>query len=173
MDARIHTTSFGFALDTFVLLDHTNNPVADAPQLADLRRQLRAQLLDPKPGRDHKSARLPRALQHFPIATRVSFAPSPNRLSTVMEVVAQDRPGLLYPVALALQHCRLRLVTAKVATYGERAEDIFFITARDTLSLVSETQQTCLDSEIHLRLAPAPATATPSVKSPPEPPVIF
>ena len=173
MDARIHTTSFGFALDTFVLLDHTNNPVADAPQLADLRRQLRGQLLDPKPGRDHKSARLSRALQHFPIATRVSFAPSPNRLSTVMEVVAQDRPGLLYQVALALQHCHLRLVTAKVATYGERAEDIFFITARDTLSLVSEAQQTCLDTEIHLRLASAPATATPPAKNSPEPPLIF
>lgn len=173
MDARIHTTSFGFALDTFVLLDHANNPIADARQLTDLREQLRAQLLDPKPGRDHKSVRLPRALQHFPIATRVSFAPSPNRSSTVMEVVAQDRPGLLYQVALALQHCRLRLVAAKVATYGERAEDIFFITARDALSLVSEAQQACLDTEICLRLATTPATATPSVKNSPEPPLVF
>ena len=172
MDARIHTTSFGFALDTFVLLDHTNNPIADAPQLADLRRQLRGQLLDPKPGRDHKSARISRALQHFPIATRVSFASSPNRQSTVMQVVAQDRPGLLYQVALALQHCRLRLVTAKVATYGERAEDIFFITARDTPALVSEAQQACLDTEICLRLATGPA-ATPPVKNSPESPVIF
>lgn len=76
-----------------------------------------------------------------------------------MEVMAQDRPGLLYQVALALQHCRANLVTAKISTYGERAEDIFFLTTHDRLPLTDSTQLNCLENEIVRRLAPTPAIA--------------
>jgi [protein-PII] uridylyltransferase len=162
MDARVHTTRFGFALDTFVVLDHAMQPITDPRALAELASAMRAQLLDPQPGRDFQRMVLPRALKHFPIATRVSFSPSVGGQQTIMEVRAQDRPGLLYQVALALQHCRARLLTAKVATYGERAEDYFFLTGRDGLPLTSAESQACLRREILARLgasATAPATA--------------
>ncbi len=152
MDARIHTTGFGFALDTFVALDHAGNPVTHAAQLADLEAALRAQLLAPQPGRDVKGAQLPRVLRHFPIATRVGFSIAPNGQQTMMEVVAQDRPGLLYQVALALQECRARLVTAKVATYGERAEDIFYISDREGQPIAPGERQACLEDGIKQRL---------------------
>ncbi len=161
MDARIHTTRFGFALDTFVVLDHDMQPISDARALAQLARDMRAQLLAPQPGRDFLQTALPRQLRHFPIETRVGFSPSLNGQQTVMEVTAQDRPGLLYQVALALQHCQARLVTAKVATYGERAEDVFFLTDRNGLAL-SEEQQACLRDEVARRLSTAeqqPATS--------------
>ncbi len=154
MDARIHTTGFGFALDTFVVLDHAGKPVMEPAHLAELEAALRTQLLKPQPGRDPRSARMPRVLRHFPIATRVSFATAPNGQQTMMEVIAQDRPGLLYQVALALQHCRARLVTAKVATYGERAEDIFYIVDRDGQIISDSERQACLDTGIRERLDP-------------------
>jgi [protein-PII] uridylyltransferase len=153
VDARIHTLRNGFALDTFVVLDHAAQPVTDPRALAQLQAAMRAQLLDPQPGRDPHATRLPRQLMHFPIETRVSFSPAPKGQVTLMEVVAQDRPGLLYQVALALQHCRVNLVTAKVATYGERAEDIFFVNTRDRhLPLTDPAQWRCLESEITRRL---------------------
>ncbi len=152
MDARVHTTRFGFALDTFVVLDHAMQAVTDPRALQELAEAQRAQLLDPHPGRDFRHMIVPRALKHFPIATRVAFSPSVNGRQTIMEVRAQDRPGLLYQVALALQHCAARLVTAKVATYGERAEDLFFITDRDGRPLDSKESQECLKREILARL---------------------
>ena len=152
VDARIHTTTFGFALDTFVILDHDNQPITDAQHLGRLRQELREQLITPQPGRDPRNALLPRTLKHFPIKTRVGFDVAPNRLSTAMEVTASDRRGLLYQVALALQHCRIRLLTAKIATYGERAEDIFFVTARDGAPQLTDEQRTCLETEIRKRL---------------------
>ncbi|OGI46464.1 MAG: [protein-PII] uridylyltransferase [Candidatus Muproteobacteria bacterium RBG_16_65_34] len=155
-DARIHTLRNGFALDTFVVLDHEGQAVSDPRQLAQLQKAMREQLLEPKPGRDLAAARLPRQLQHFPIGTRAQFAPAPNKPLTLMEVTAQDRPGLLYQVALALKHCRVNLVAAKVATYGERAEDIFFINTRDGAP-VPEAQQKCLEAEVVRRLEPTPA----------------
>jgi len=158
MDARIHTTRFGFALDTFVVLDHAMKPVSDARALKQLAQALREQLLTPQPGRDFLKSVMPRALKHFPIATRVGFSPSHNGAQTIMEVRAQDRPGLLHQVALALQHCQTRLVTAKIATYGERAEDVFFLTGRAGREQTDTAQQECLKHEILARLGNAPST---------------
>jgi [protein-PII] uridylyltransferase len=152
MDARIHTTRFGFALDTFVVLDHAMQPLTDARALKQLAQALREQLLTPQPGRDFLKSIMPRTLKHFPIATHVGFSPSHSGAQTIMEVRAQDRPGLLHQVALALQHCQARLVTAKIATYGERAEDIFFLTGSDGRALTDTTQQECLKREILARL---------------------
>ncbi|MDH4133249.1 MAG: [protein-PII] uridylyltransferase, partial [Gammaproteobacteria bacterium] len=151
MDARIHTTRLGFALDTFVVLDHAMQPVTDRHTLHQLARSMHEQLLAPRAGRDFTRIILPRALKHFPIATRVSFLPNANPQQTTLEVIAQDRPGLLYQVALALQHCAVQLITAKVATYGERAEDIFFVASREGRALDAE-QQRCLQIEIGRRL---------------------
>ena len=165
MDARIHTLRNGFALDTFVVLDHNGQPVSDARALSQLQKAMRDQLLHPQPGRDIRSTGLQRQLKHFPIETRVLFSPSPKGLLTIMEVTAQDRLGLLYQVALALKQCRVNLVAAKVATYGERAEDIFFINSRDRHQPLSPEQLKCLESEIVRRLGPASAMAKTEEKS--------
>jgi len=68
--------------------------------------------------------------------------------------VAQDRPGLLYQVALALAHCHVNLVAAKVSTYGERAEDVFFVNTRDGKPLTDAEQMKFLETEMVRRLAP-------------------
>ncbi|MHB8729061.1 MAG: [protein-PII] uridylyltransferase [Sulfuricaulis sp.] len=159
MDARIHTLRNGFALDTFVVLDHSAQPVSDPRALAQLQKAMRDQLLNPRPGRDTQTASLPRQLKHFPIETRVAFSPSPKGQLSIMEVTAQDRPGLLYQVALALKQCHVNLVAAKVATYGERAEDIFFINDRNRQPLTDKNQLSCLETEIVRRLGTAPVSA--------------
>jgi [protein-PII] uridylyltransferase len=168
VESRIHTLRNGFALDTFVVLDHSNQPVSDPHELKRLEQAMRDQLAEPKPGRDLHAARVPRALKHFPIGTRVAFTPSPNKPLTIMEVTAQDRPGLLYQVALALKHCRVNLVSAKVSTYGERAEDVFFVNTREGHQpLTDAAQMKCLEEEIVRRLSPdaKPDAAKPAGES--------
>ena len=164
MDARIHTLRNGFALDTFVVLDHAGNPVSDARALAQLQKAMRDQLLNPQPGRDAGMASVSRQLKHFPIETRVAFSPSAKGQLTIMEVTAQDRPGLLYQVALALKECRVNLVAAKVATFGERAEDIFFVNSRERRLLTDKHQLACLETEIIQRLGPTHQNAEPGVR---------
>ncbi len=162
-DARIHTTRYGFALDTFVVLDQANQPITDEAGLEKIQAVMREQLLNPRPGRDPQHAYVSRTLKHFPIETSVTFGLSPNGQTTVMEVTAQDRPGLLYQVALALATCKVMLVTAKVATFGERAEDIFFILTPDG-DLVSDLAlQATIKKEIVQRLDPQ--AAEPALRS--------
>ncbi|MDX1488845.1 MAG: hypothetical protein R3268_11630, partial [Acidiferrobacterales bacterium] len=152
MDARIHTTRNGFALDTFAVLDRSGEAVRDQATLKELQQAMRQQLLDPKPGRDARTSHVPRRLRHFPIDTKVSFSASLGGQQTIMEVVAQDRPGLLYQVALALQSCKVNLVTAKISTYGERAEDIFFVTDLERRPITDNAILMRLEHEICERL---------------------
>lgn len=160
MDARIHTTRNGFALNTFVVLDDAGEPVRDRKTLAELQQAMRQQLLNPRPGRDSRTIHMSRQLRHFPIETRVTFAASLGGLQTIMEVVAQDRPGLLYQVALALQQCKVNLVTAKISTYGERAEDVFFITDLERRPITDTDKLAALEREICRRLQPREASVS-------------
>jgi len=152
MDARIHTTHFGYALDTFVVLDHAMQPIKDARALKQLAQAMREQVIKPLAGRDFLKSVMPRTLKHFPISTTVGFNYTPNRTQTILEIVAQDRPGLLHQVGMSLQRCQARLVTAKIATYGERAEDYFFIVDRNGAAVTEFDQQECLRREILARL---------------------
>ena len=47
---------------------------------------------------------------------------------TIIELVAADRPGLLYQVGRVFDSQGIELQNARVATIGERAEDVFFVT---------------------------------------------
>ncbi|WP_298137898.1 [protein-PII] uridylyltransferase [Acidiferrobacter sp.] len=124
VDARIHMAS-SYALDCFVVLTADGKPPLPH-ELKQMREQVRA---DMAAGFREIPARAPpRALKNFPIATEVRFSSTANGQLTVMEVIAQDRPGLLHQLALALLAGGTRIVNAKVATFGERAEDVFFLT---------------------------------------------
>lgn len=124
VDARIHMAS-GYALDCFVALTASGTPPTPR-ELTALQDELRADLA--AGFRESRPRPLPRALKNFPINTQIHFSSTANGQLTVMEVVAQDRPGLLHQIAVALYTCRTRIVTAKVGTFGERAEDVFFLT---------------------------------------------
>lgn len=51
--------------------------------------------------------------------------------ATVIETESLDRPGLLYALASALSELDISIVSAHIATYGERAVDAFYLCDRD------------------------------------------
>jgi [protein-PII] uridylyltransferase len=138
VDAKVHGSSSGFALYTFTALESDEEHSTDKQYLERLCERLRNTILMPSETRTGRNIHIQRALKHFPIDTRVRFSQH-NDQYTVMEVIAQDQPGLLHKVALCLQKNRVLLVSARIATFGERAEDVFFITDRDG-NLVDDIQ---------------------------------
>ena len=64
----------------------------------------------------------------FRIAPRVLMAQRASSRTSVVEVNARDRPGLLARLAQAIRGAGLVLHSAHVATYGERAVDVFYLT---------------------------------------------
>lgn len=66
----------------------------------------------------------------------------------MMKVIAYDRPGLLSQIGSAMHTCDVTLHKAKIATYGEKAEDIFFITNNQGKIISEQEQLQCLETTI-------------------------
>jgi len=72
----------------------------------------------------------PRHLKHFRIAPQIGFdtLESEAGTRTMLSLVCTDRPGLLADVTHAIRSQGLAVHDARIATFGERAEDVFQIT---------------------------------------------
>ncbi|MEK7436046.1 MAG: [protein-PII] uridylyltransferase [Pseudomonadota bacterium] len=149
-DARIHTTGRGYALDTFLLLGPGNNPhYRDMINLieTDLSERLQRQTPLHPPTR----GRVSRQVRHFPITPEVHIRPDEKGARYALSIIAGDRPGLLYAIALVLGRYGVNLITAKIVTLGERAEDVFLVSG-EALSkprIVLQLESDLLDALQH------------------------
>ena len=89
---------------------------------------------------------VPRQLKHFRFAPKIEFGDTPDGRRTLLSLVAPDRPGLLSDVAQVLRAQRLNVHDARIATFGERAEDLFQITDANGQPLDERTQQALRDA---------------------------
>lgn len=126
LDAKIHTTADGHALDSFQVV--SANLHEHYRELITMVENGLAQAIDatgalPAPAR----ARVSRRVRSFPITPRVDLRPDEKGQRWVLSVSASDRPGLLYAIARVLAAHRVNLQLAKVSTLGERVEDTFVI----------------------------------------------
>jgi [protein-PII] uridylyltransferase len=130
IDARIHTTRKGYAVDNFLVQDPLGRPFMETDQLARLKTSIESALanriellpqLVAKP-----SARL--RADAFEVRQRVILDNEASSRYTVVEVNARDRPALLNRLARTLFESRLMVHSAHIATYGERAADTFYVT---------------------------------------------
>lgn len=127
VSARIMSTSEGRTLDTFFVLDHRSKPVEDPGQLDEIRTLLCKAVAETEFPIIETGRRVSRQVKHFPVPTRVEFAAEPRQTATFMELITNDHPGLLAQVGKALREQRVQVCNARIATIGERAEDIFYI----------------------------------------------
>ncbi len=143
VDARIITSSNGMVLDTFIVLEEDGRSISDAHRIDEISRALAGALSQLKPVPEPVSRRARRQLKHFSVSPQVTFREDLSNNRTVMEVVTRDHPGLLSRLAAAMASCSIRLQNAKIATFGERAEDIFFITDRQNRPLPAKLRDQC------------------------------
>jgi [protein-PII] uridylyltransferase len=136
-DARIHTTRDGMALDNLLVLDGRSHPYRDRRQRARLVRAVEAALTSAN-APALPSAEPPRRTTAFEVAPSVAIAERASTRTTVVEVNARDRPALLAALASAIHECGHTIHSAHIATYGERAVDVFYLTAPGGAKLSSE-----------------------------------
>ncbi len=134
--ARVLDGPEGTIFDTFEVL---RTDPARAIEAAEIERKLTAvlssSLASVRPARRSQ----PRHLRHFRIVPQIGFDVAGTR--TLLSLLCTDRPGLLADIAQVLRAQRLRVHDARIATFGERAEDAFRITDERNRALDPERQQ--------------------------------
>ncbi|MEP6877008.1 MAG: ACT domain-containing protein, partial [Burkholderiales bacterium] len=150
LDAKVHTTRSGYALDTFQV-----NSSSFESHYRDLimfvENQLGFALAEtgplPEPGR----GRISRRVKSFPITPRVTLRPDERAQRWLLGVSASDRSGLLFSIARVLARHGINLQLAKITTLGERVEDTFLI---DGPALQQNKVQLQIETELLDALAP-------------------
>ena len=130
VDAKIHTTRHGYALDSFMLLDLSDRG-SDRTMIAYIEHELNDRLRRRNPPDAPGGGRISRQVKHFPMQPVVTIELDERGQHYVLSVNAADRPGLLYSIATTLATHGANLHTAKISTLGERVEDTFLISGGD------------------------------------------
>lgn len=130
VDAKAFTTTDGFALDVFWVQDAEGGPFGDPARVARLRQTIEKTLsgeIAPRQLIAQRTTTRKKRLAAFKVPPRVGFDNEASTTSTVVEVEGLDRQGFLYDVTQALFESGLSISSSIVATYGERAIDVFYV----------------------------------------------
>lgn len=129
MSAKIHTSRDGMAMDNFIVQDMNGDTVDSKYQINELENSI----LDTLKGKVRPKERLGNRRifgnkeDAFRVEPAVLIDNKASGRSTVLEINAKDRPGLLYDLTYALYGLKISIISAHVATYGERAVDVFYV----------------------------------------------
>ena len=147
IDARIHTTRDGMALDNLLISDARGKAYEDGrlrKRVANaVDKALRSETEPPLPVMAKVSSRE----QAFRVAPRALVSDKASSRTTVVEVNARDRAGLLARLAHVIHAAGHQLHSAHIATYGERAVDVFYLTRSDGKKL-TETEGAQLKDQL-------------------------
>jgi [protein-PII] uridylyltransferase len=125
--AQIFTLSNGMALDVFQVQTLGGQAYDNG---AFLQKTVKAALdgkLDLSAEIAERQKQRPRKSGVFAVQPRVIFDNEASASCSVIEVNGKDRPGFLYDVTHALTEAGLQIHAARIATFGSRAVDVFYV----------------------------------------------
>lgn len=130
VEAKIYTTDHAYALNSFIILDDSGKSVSYSGLLKFIEVELAQKIsatsqLDPP-----LQGRISRQVKHMPIQAQVTITEEADNNYHKLEIIANDRPGLLATLARKFLMLEIELHNAKINTLGNRAEDSFLISAK-------------------------------------------
>jgi [protein-PII] uridylyltransferase len=146
VDAQIYTTTDGRALDTISLsreFERDDDEQRRAARIAEtIEKALRGELRLP----DVVARRVPPKgrIKAFVIEPTVTINNQWSHRYTMVEVTGLDRTGLLYEMTGTLSKLNLNIASAHVATFGERAVDVFYVVDLLGAQITSPTRQAAI-----------------------------
>ncbi|MBU6189014.1 MAG: [protein-PII] uridylyltransferase [Betaproteobacteria bacterium] len=126
LDAQIHTTPDGDALDSFLVVD-PHAQMGYRERLSLVERELEDALRGPGALPAPVRGRLSRRSRYFPVTPTVDLRPDERGGRHLLSITANDRTGLLYSVARVMSRHQVSLVSARIMTLGERVEDVLVV----------------------------------------------
>jgi [protein-PII] uridylyltransferase len=141
LKAEAFSNRVGLVLDTFAFADPHRTLDLNPSEVERLRTTAERVVLGkadvqallrnrPKPALPSRKARIP---------ARVSFNSDGSHTATLVEIVAEDRPGLLYDLASAMSSHAVNIEVVLIDTQAHKAIDVFYVTKNGS-KLDAETQ---------------------------------
>jgi len=127
LEAKIHTTRNGYALDSFQVMDLANRGIHYRDFLNFVEYELARDLDPTRPMQPVPCGRLSRHQRHHPYPTTVRLEADAQGNGHMLSITCADRGGLLFAVAEVLMRHDVNVYAAKIDTLGERVEDTFLI----------------------------------------------
>jgi len=148
VDARIITSNNGYILDTFAVLESDYTGIKTEERCNEVNSRIKKALTSieekPKPTSWVEN----RQIKNFNLPNLVKFETDSKNNRTVMEVNTTDRPGVLSRISAAMDLCGTNLQGAKITTYGERVEDIFYLVDDENNAIDDPVKLERLESSI-------------------------
>jgi len=148
VEARIETANNGYTLNSYQVLEENGKPITEDLRKQEVTSTLKRELKRQDSTEQEVLRYIPRQLKCFTTRPKITFEQIPGHQFTTMKLVTNDRPGLLAQVGWAFASCNIRLHTAKIATIGAIAEDIFFITDNNNNPISSTEQFNCIEKNL-------------------------
>ncbi len=155
-EAKVHTTRNGDALDTFLVMG-AGHGLHYRDIISLIETELAEEVQSEAPLGPPRGGRLSRRVRHFPISPSVDIRPDERGSLHALNIIASDRPGLLYGLARTLARYKINLHTARINTLGDRAEDVFLISGN---ALTNSKTVLQLEQDLLQELSLQPATGT-------------
>jgi [protein-PII] uridylyltransferase len=164
VDAQIYTTTDGRALDTIAIsreYDRDEDEGRRATRIGEMIEDvLEGKLRLPEVVARRAAGR--GKARPFVVEPEVTINNQWSDRYTVIEVSGLDRPGLLYQLTTAISKLNLNIASAHVATFGERARDVFYVTDLLGAQINAPTRQAAIKSALIHLLASDEAVAQPA-----------
>ena len=141
VDASIATSGGDYCFNSYIVLEQDGSPVTQDKRRDDVRTYLEKALAGGATGQDGGPARLiSRQLKQFVQPTRVDLTNPEDSEQSILTIAASDRPGLLALLGRMFLELDIVVHQARIATLGERVEDIFLITDQEDRPITDPTQ---------------------------------
>lgn len=153
VDATVSTAETGNCFDTYTVLSSDGQSLPrDAQQRDKIVSRLQKAIAKGASLQNVPNRRLPRRLRELPHLTEVSIVPTADGSASIMTIIASDRPGMLAAIGLLLVELDIQLLSAKIATLGERVEDTFVIQSIDDACIGAGEPTYMLENAIRQQL---------------------
>lgn len=149
--ARLFSSSDGGVFDVFSLSFDDADPAAQLAHLTRVAEAVREAARDPEAINaiaPPALAKPPRRMRAFRVQTSVAFDDEAAETATVIEVTGRDRRGLLASLARTLADAGVNVVSAHVASYGERAMDVIYAVEADGARIADPDRRDVLRAAI-------------------------
>jgi [protein-PII] uridylyltransferase len=142
-DAQIFTTTDGLVLDTIFIsraFERDDDELRRAERIAAaIERALKGEIKIADLVAQRRAP--PPRGQTFQVAPEVIIDNVLSARHTVLEVTGLDRPGLLYDLTTAIGKLNLNIASAHIATFGEKAVDVFYVTDLTNAKITGTARQ--------------------------------